>query len=297
MLVVKNTFGVSTVMDGSVSSIENMTEFGGSSINRKKYPKKEKHDIEKVLQTPLDAPKLEKELRLRSMSKRTKSKIRVKLMALSQVHEKLTFVTLTFVNQVEDKKAVKVLKSFLDNAGKRFKDFQYLWVAERQTKNVVFIDNIHFHLVTNKYWPMEKWWNYWLAVQTKHGIKPREENFKPRSAFNVRLIKSDNVRGIGTYLTKYVTKNNGKFGCQVWNCSKKISRLYTCFYSGIQMIKTFERLQEQGLLDGEIKTYQQEYCSVNIIPLNKLVMRFYDPIGKKNKEGWNDEVKKEVSHD
>jgi hypothetical protein len=297
MLVVKNTFGVSTVMDGSVSSIENINQFGGSSLNRKKYPKKEKHEIGKALETPLDTPKLKKEIKLRSMAKRTKSKIRVKLMALSQVHEKLTFVTLTFVNEVQDKKAVKVLKSFLDNAGKRFKDFQYLWVAERQTKNAVFKDNIHFHLVTNKYWPLEKWWNYWLDVQAKHGIRPRDENFKPGSAFNVRLIKSDNIKGIGTYLTKYVTKNDGKFGCQVWNCSKKISRLYTCFYSGIQIINKFERLQEQGLLDGEIKTYKQEYCNVNVIPLNKLVMKFYEPIEDKNKELWNDAQGKEVTND
>jgi hypothetical protein len=297
MLVVKNTYGVSTVIHPCISNPESINTLGGSSLDRKKYAKKEKTDVELALKTPLDKPKLKKEIKLRTMSKRTKSKIRVKLMALSQVHEKLTFVTLTFVNNVEDSKAVKVLKSFLDNAGKRFNDFQYIWVAEKQTKNETFKDNIHFHLITNKYWPLQKWWNYWLDIQAKHGIKPREESFRPGSAFNVRLIKSDNVKGIGTYLTKYVTKNDSKFGCQVWNCSKKISRLYTCFYSGIQIIKKFERLQEQGLLDGEIKTYKQDFCNINIIPLNKLVMRFYDPIAKKNKEGWSDEIKKEVSND
>ena len=78
----------------------------------------------------------------------------------------------------------------------------------------------------------------------------------------------------------------------------KKSPAYTpAFYSGIQIISKFERLQEQGLLDGEIKTYKPDFCNINIIPLNKLVMRFYDPIAKKNKEGWNDEVKKEVSND
>jgi hypothetical protein len=297
MLIVKNTYGVSTVIDPRISKPENLNTLAGSSLDRKKYPRKEKNDVELALETPLDEPKRKKEVKLRTMSRRTKSKIRVKLMALSQVHEKLTFVTLTFVNEVEDKKAVKVLKTFLDNAGKRFKDFQYIWVAEKQTNNETFKDNIHFHLVTNKYWPLQKWWNYWLGVQAKHGIKPREESFRPSSAFNVRLIKSDNVKGIGNYLTKYVTKNDGEFGCQVWNCSKKISRLYTCFYSDTMIIRKFERLQEQGLLDGEIKTYKQEFCNINLIPLNKLVMRFYDPIAKRNKEGWNDADKKEVSND
>ena len=296
MLIVKNTFGVSTVIDPRVSKPENLNQLGGSSLDRKKYPKKIVSEIDKSLKAPLLAKNATKEIKLRSMSGRTKSKIRVKLMALSQVHDKLTFVTLTFVNQVEDKKAVKVLKTFLDNAGKRFKDFQYLWVAEKQTLNQTFQGNIHFHLITNKYWPLQKWWNYWLEVQAKHGIKPRDENFRPGSAFNVRLIKSDNIKGIGTYLTKYVTKNDSLFGCQVWNCSKKISRLYTCFYSGIQIINKFERLQEQGLLDGEIKTYKQDFCNINIIPLNKLVMRFYKPIEDKNKELWNKDNEKGVNN-
>ena len=68
------------------------------------------------------------------------------------MQEKLSFVTLTFVNQVEDSKAIKVLKSFLDNATKRFKDFQYLWVAEKQTNNETFKNNIHFHLITKIYY-------------------------------------------------------------------------------------------------------------------------------------------------
>jgi hypothetical protein len=63
------------------------------------------------------------------------------------------------------------------------------------------------------------------------------------------------------------------------------------------IINKFERLQEQGLLDGEIKTYKQDYCNINIIPLNKLVMRFYDPIAKKNIEGWNDADEKEVTNE
>src|SRR5438128_964635 len=114
MLIVKNTFGVSTVIDPRISNPESINTLGGSSLDRKKYLKKEKTEIEIALEAPLDQSKLKKVAKLRSMSKRTKSKIRVKLMALSQVHEKLTFVTLTFVNEVEDKKAVKVLKSFLD---------------------------------------------------------------------------------------------------------------------------------------------------------------------------------------
>src|SRR5438045_2356307 len=101
MLIVKNTYGVSTVIDPRISKPENLNTLGGSSLDRKKYPKKEKTDVELALEAPLGEPTRKKEVKLRTMSRRTKSKIRVKLMALSQVHEKLTFATLTFVNEVE----------------------------------------------------------------------------------------------------------------------------------------------------------------------------------------------------
>lgn len=287
MLVVKNTYGVSISYHQRIN-IEALEKFGGSSIGRKKYYQKEKTKEEelKALKKKLES---KRETIVRSMSQRTKSKIRTKIIAFAQVHKKLTFLTLTFVNKVEDKQAVKVLKTFLDNATKRFTDFQYLWVAEKQTNNETFKDNIHFHIITNKYWTLDKWWNYWLSIQAKHNILPREEHFKPGSAFNVRQIKASNTKSIGTYLTKYVTKNASKFDCQVWNCSKKISRLYTCFYSGMESIRKFERLEEAGLLDGKIRTYHQDYCDINVIPINALVMKMYEPIDNKNKECWKSE--------
>lgn len=285
MLVVKNTYGVS-ISYNQLRGLEKLRKLGGSSIDRKKARPNDNSQIGDA-ETIMAKKRLEKTPALRSMSNRTKSKIRAKIMAFAQVNEKLTFLTLTFVNKVEDRQAIKVLKAFLDNATKRFKDFQYIWVAEKQSNNAVFKNNIHFHLITNKYWPLDKWWNYWLDIQKKHGIVPRDEKFRPGSAMNVRLIKSTNTKGVGTYLTKYVTKNKSQFNCQVWNCSQKISRLYTCFYSGIETVNKFQKLQDAGFLNGEIKTYTQEYCQINVIPINSLVMKFYVPIDEKNKENWN----------
>ena len=79
----------------------------------------------------------------------------------------------------------------------------------------------------------------------------------------------------------------------MWNCSQKISRLYTCFYSGIDIINKLDKLEKAGLLDSKIKVIPLEYCNVNLIPLNKLVMKFYQPIENKNKRVWND-LEKEV---
>jgi hypothetical protein len=69
-------------------------------------------------------------------------------------------------------------------------------------KNVVFKGNIHFHLVSNKFWEIEKWWSYWLDLQAKHGIKSRCETSRPTSAFDVKHIKAENMISVVKYLTK-----------------------------------------------------------------------------------------------
>lgn len=296
MYVVKNTYGVSSVCSPQVATVEKIGEYGGSSINRKTYPKKVKSLIDELLKKPLYKEGKEiKEDKLRTMSKRTKAKIRKKIIAFAGVASKLSFLTLTFCNEVEDQKAVKVLADFLENVNKRSKDFQYLWVAEKQTENKVFKDNIHFHIITNKFWKIKRWWQYWLDLQARHGIMPREEHFKATSAFNVKQVQKENIRGLVKYLTNYVTKNNSSFGCQVWNCSKKISRLYTDFYTGLGFLHQLERLEQEGKLGGQIKRFTSEYCNINLIPLNRTTLKFYDRLDVKNKEEWNKE--QEVSHD
>lgn len=172
MFLVKNTYGVSTVIDPKVANFKWMGKMGGSSLVRKTYPKKVKDAVELMMSKPISGEEKKKEAKLRTMSQRTKSKIRKKLIAFARVHKNLSFLTLTFVNKVEDKIAVKVLHQFMDNCVKRTKDFQYLWVAERQTNNEVFKDNIHFHIINNKFWKIDKWWPYWLGLQKKFGIVP-----------------------------------------------------------------------------------------------------------------------------
>jgi hypothetical protein len=287
MLVVKNTYGVSAVLAPGVTDLNKLDQFGGSCLDRKKTPKRQPKKEKDKEATEQEEQPVKK---LRTMSPRTRSKIRIKLLALARIHKSLTFLTLTFVNEVTDQVAIKVLKAFLDNAKKRFPDFEYLWVAERQTKNVVFKNNIHFHLITTKYWKIDKWWPYWLNLQAKFGIVPRDESFKPSSAFNVKKINTENIKQVGNYLTKYVTKNESKFECQVWNCSKKISRLYTCFYSGINFIRHLEKLEESGQLGGEMKVYTKDFCNVCIIPLNRLTINLYNRIDEKNKTTWNDKT-------
>jgi hypothetical protein len=289
MFVVKNTYGISSVLSPVVANTEKIGGFGGSSLERKVYIKKEKSFIEELLNKPLTEQVVEKKAKLRSMSKRTKAKIRRKLIAFARISDKLSFLTLTFCNEVEDKKAVKILATFLKNASKTDKKFQYIWVAEKQSEKKVFKNNIHFHLITNKYWKIKRWWQYWLDLQARHGITPRDENYKPSSAFDVKQVRGNNIKGIVNYLTKYVTKNASEFTCQVWNCSKKISELFTEFYSSIQFIRQLERLEASGQLGGAIMTFPQQWCNVHLIPLNRTTMQLYNKIDEKNKALWSKE--------
>jgi hypothetical protein len=283
MLITKNTYGVTSVFKAKGESVLKIGEVTGSSLERK--PQTEAEFIKRLLERPLVAVK--KERKPRSMSNRTKSKIRRKVLAFARLHKRLSFLTLTFVNKVEEELGVKILGKFLENASKRSTDFQYLWVAEKQMENKLFENNLHFHLITNKYWKIEKWWPYWIELQAKHGITPTQENFNPSSAFDVRAITGNNVKAIANYLVTYVTKNQGEFLCQIWNCSKKVSWLKTNYYSDITFLFKVEALEKANLLGGERKIYQEEYHTIHTIPLNKLTLKLYQKIDEANRIIWD----------
>jgi hypothetical protein len=298
MSLLKNSYGVSIAFKPKVSYGSLLNKLAGSSLDRK--PPSElselikKDSIETVLDRPMSLDESdETKFKFRSLSARSKSKIRKKVIAFSRVCKKLSFVTLTFLNKVSDRQGIKALGIFLDNVSKRSKDFQYLWVAEKQSKNEVFKDNIHFHLITNKYWQIERWWSYWLEVQKKLGIVPRDENYRPSSAFDVKVITANNKKGVGSYITKYVTKNSSQFQCMVWNCSRKISQLYTSFYSDMGFLHQLERLEESGTLGGKIQTYKQEHCNIHLIPLNNITTNLYNRIDIRNRIVWDMKDQKE----
>ncbi|QXP56213.1 hypothetical protein H0I25_00015 [Cellulophaga sp. HaHa_2_95] len=276
-MIVKNTYGTSVAFTTKMFGVIPKDEFSGSALQRKKQdPKEEKTNV-KIKKKNSEGKKL------CSLSKRSKQKIRKKITCFARCYKRLSFVTLTFLNKVDDEQAIIILRKFLDNVKKRSTDFQYVWVAERQEKNTEFIGNIHFHIITNKYWKIEKWWNYWLDLQRKNGIKPRDENFKPSSAFDVRQLNSSNIRSIASYVTKYVTKNNEKFKCQVWNCSRGVSELYTDFYTTTEFTDQFKRLNAV-IKEFEVKDHgKRPFLNVKMINLNRQTLPFYKRLDDKNK--------------
>lgn len=287
-MILKNTYGCTLVLDSPEGDESFKDKFTGSSIGRKTHKKETptKYDLsvegikaERQYIEDKKKNKVQQPAKTFKMSQRTKTKIRKKLIAFSRVYNKLNFLTLTFVNQVEDLKAIVILRKFLDNTKKRSEDFQYIWVAERQLKNTAFVGNIHFHIITNKSWDINKYWNYWLTLQKDNGILPREDSFKPSSAFDIKRINKENIKAIQLYLTKYISKNKDEFNCQVWNCSKKISQLYTDFYTNADFLDNAYKLEGDNIYE----TYS-ERCTIHFIPLNQKSIKFYIKLDERNKE-------------
>lgn len=272
-MIVKNTYGTSVAFSTRMYGVVPKSEFTGSALQRKKQEPK------KAIKT---ITKKKSEVKLRSFSKRSKQKIRKKITCFARCYKRLSFVTLTFLNQVTDEQAILIFRKFLDNAKKRSKYFEYVWVVERQTKNTEFVGNVHFHMITNKFWKIEKWWNYWMDLQKKNGVIPRDKNFKPSSAFDVKQLNSANIRRIASYVTKYVTKNNAKFKCQVWNCSRRVSELYTDFYTTTEFTDQFERLGAV-LKTFEVKDQNRPFLNIKMINLNRQTLPLYKRLDTKNK--------------
>jgi len=275
MILVKNSFGSSVIPNPTMIDPDRLNQFSGSSLDRSKPQKKEKTVTNKALL---------KEKQLRCLSQRTKTKIRRKILAFFGLYKRLSFVTLTYLNKVDDELALKVFQLFLDNVKKLDSDFQYIWVAERQTKNIIFKNNIHFHLITNKYWKIDQYKTYWIKLQNKNGIQARDASFKPSSSFDVKQVTSNNVKGILNYLTKYITKNDCQFRFSPWNCSKKISELYTSFYTDLTFIEQLEELEMKNMIS--IKRVREDFYNLMVIPYNSCTMPFYSRLHKKNRENW-----------
>ena len=64
-------------------------------------------------------------------------------------------------------------------------------------------------------------WNYWLNLQKDNGIVPREEGFKPYSAFDIKRINKENLKSIQLYLNKYISKNRTNLNVRFGTAKKK----------------------------------------------------------------------------
>lgn len=132
----------------------------------------------------------------------------------------LIMITLTLpAKQVESDKVIKskYLNTFLTKLRYYNVDFHYLWVAEKQKNG-----NIHFHLITDKYFKKETiqaLWNDSLSNGTY--IDEFQKKFGHRKPPSTKITGQQGMREPAEYLTKYITKaeKSDKIEGKCWDCS------------------------------------------------------------------------------
>ncbi len=79
------------------------------------------------------------------------------------------------------------------------------------------------------------------------------------------------------------TKNNARFKCQIWNYSKRVSELYTDFYTTTEFTDQFKRFNAV-LKEFEIKDHMERpFLNIKMIDLNRTTLKLYERLDQKNK--------------
>ena len=74
-----------------------------------------------------------------------------------------------------------------------------------------------------------------------------------------------------------------KFKCQVWNCSKRVSELYTDFYTTTEFTDQFKRLKAV-LKEFEVKDHiDRPFLNIKMINLDRTTLPLYKRLDEKNK--------------
>lgn len=211
-------------------------------------------------------------VRVRSISAIGRKHIREKASALFGAGRCSTFVTLSFIAPVTDKTALRCLQNFIRSWRLKWgQSINYLWVAERQMNG-----NIHFHLLTSKFFDIEEENNRWTKVQYNQGLLGQsndgvvyEKSFVWQAIKNGELKKYLNpfdtkkvhdIAGVKTYITKYITKPDAakggtmpyEFEIRPWAQSQRSARTVT------GMLTIPELLQEL-LSEKNIRVQKKDY--------------------------------------
>lgn len=210
----------------------------GSSLNRR--PKPDQLQYYHALETLEE----EKPPAVHYLSRRSRGKIKDKTTAFYRaIPRDRIFLTLTFIQHVDDWTGVRILNKFLTVVRKERPGFEYIWIAEHQPDRKE--KTIHFHILMNKKLTVRRYNALWVLQQYNAGltghrkdgseisrreILDRYEDGTIQKVLNpLDVRKAYGVQGLAHYLTMYVTKQekNDPFGCSTWHCSRKVSRLFT----------------------------------------------------------------------
>jgi hypothetical protein len=214
---------------GQFSPHEHNPILSGSSLNRKKKPQEKK--------------KTSNPGAIHYFSKRSRAKVRDKTTAFYRsIPKDRIFLTLTFIDQVDDQTGAKIFNKFRTVVKKECPGLEFIRIAEHQKETT---GNIHFHVLLNKRLPVRRYNALWVLQQYNAGLRGHRADGSEISAQEIRqryaegsiqkvlnpldVRKAYGIHGLSSYLTKYVTKqkDDDPFGCLTWHCSRRVSKLFT----------------------------------------------------------------------
>lgn len=125
-----------------------------------------------------------------------------------------SFITLSFGRDVPThKEAKKHLYLFLKRMRRLYGNFMYVWVAENQKRGA-----IHFHIAANQYVPKQVINKHWNEVVQK---------WQRSQGYDIQKLLP-NVKGvsdIGSYMSKYISKESGKIGGNMYGISTELRKV------------------------------------------------------------------------
>ena len=157
-------------------------------------------------------------------------------------------------------------------------------------------NNVHFHMILNKRLPVGRWNAMWVLAQYNAGLSASDKYGQEITKEEIlRLYALDqkegycggrSVRGkrisriqevlnpfdikkvtsiskLSSYLTKYITKQekDKPFGCAVWHCSRRVSRVFTRQTVGPSAFAYMKSFANWGVnkTTGEVWAQPEEY--------------------------------------
>lgn len=183
-------------------------------------------------------------VRRREYRKRTKTRVvgQVQRLVESNFNKDSVFLTLTFNNEnnfdITDLKVCNLkVHNFMARLKENFENLKYLTVPEFQKRGAV-----HYHLIINVPFIEKKL----IKRLWKYGF--------------IKLKDVYYIEGIGSYFTKYLTKNSDDerlYGRRSFFTSKNLRRPKTKYGEFAEKIN--QRLKEKGIESYVSKTYRSQF--------------------------------------
>lgn len=191
---------------------------------------------------------------------------------------RVNFITLTLPStQIHTDQQIKkeCLNQFLTEMRRKMGGVKYFWRAEKQTNG-----NIHFHLLTDKFYHWRDIRQDWNRIIGKLGYVDRFQSLhghRDPNSTDVHAIKK--IKNLGAYLSKYCTKQSGTSIITGRNYGVSQSVVKYCKVSVTEADIESQEIESIAEIPGVV-TQSNEYMTVLYGNIDKVLKAAKSDVGK-----------------